>query len=1042
MVDINENSAARKMAEDLVWRLETLQHRCRYNFKTGEYRRLPTRIRRFSNAKPLDIVASVIEELVKMAPYSGVVFCGEDNPDLKYRPITTYIRKDDTLKTGTRDATYTIVQDLLLEGEVDEYAGGDGSSCSSVSECEYHWDEADVMDCPQGGQGVSYRITGVSRDRETDLFSYEVRRVQAITQHQPEYVAECSDESVRTVETWDNVYGEPGDFRYDDVVHGGEAISLPAPCDAASGELVQVSSDEKDDCTFRVTVVRTTSKLDAEAMFLRYRDQFQIRTVDLQKNASSALSKSGVEYSGGRKTTYETESNPDGTYNNRVTVETERPVSGAVSGSSVSARFEEVSWVDRNQTSAARSLPSGYSFGSWRCTKTPGGLYDNEFSGVKPVAGAFGYECSDTAFLHSHTDSEVLAKYPSGTAHVPSASGGTVTSYDVGTDDRGIVVQRRNVRTEHSVSKARVSVTSTLLGQTTEVYSRSQASVPQTPAVGSVGSTEYQITDGKLYDTVMRTFALSPAGLRLGLGCSRTVFEHSDTVEQTAGSIGSCTSEAGDGNRYETRYEVDPSTGAVRQHTASVRELPYPSAQVSVQGTSRTVIRRYTNRNSQSAKASALLGTDAAAGYSEQRETNPGGSTDVTVTQVVPRTGVTVSESCELDVTQHTHDTEVVLDASVPAGEGMSAGGGVLRQTSVSTDDNGIATKRTRTVTEFNHTYGSRVHEDALQAHQIVEETSRGTNPGDVNGRGAGFSSTEGGSDGGSATELSEPALPLGSSNDTGYQGDSARMRMKECVTDQKSVTGGDYRRGTQFVADSELTRGGRFHSRRYKYVAKPQKWLDATVSDGNSGQYVWHFRNLTAAQCKEVMGDVLDAIDSKQYNTYACHPFIRRSMNDFGLYDGDIGFEARAIQFYGGKAADEGAFKSQFESAQELYNWWEKSVHISPISQLDPSGGSYASGEASMFLVETVWSHFVTGYGVGEESLQSYLKDKDGAFWASPRINYDRNSQVFTYTVMDKQRTKIEVVTGTALPNSASDTVFIEGNQAINDLGSPPSNT
>ena len=1036
MVDINENSAARKMAENLVWRLEVLQHRCRYNFKTGEYRQLPTRVRRFSNAKPLDITAAVIEELVRMAPYSGIVFGDEGDPSRKYRPTTTYIKKDDTLKTGTKDATYTIVQDLLLDGEPDIYSGTDGSSCSQVSECTYYWDEVSVIDCPQGEQGTVYQIADVTRDKETDLFSYKLKRIRAITQHMEEHVSECTDDDFKTTETWDNVYGEPGNYRYDDVLHNGEKLELPAPCDFPTGTLIQVQVQENDDCTFKITVIRTTSKLEPNAMFLRYFDQFQKRFVDLQKNVHTALSKVGVEYSNGAKTTYESESNPDGTFNNRVTVETERPVSESVKGENVATRFREVMWTDANQPTAASGLPSGYSLGSWKSTKTPGGLFNNEYTGFVPIADVFGYECTDTAFLHTHVDNEVLDAYPSPEECVPVAAGGIVKSYSVMKDDRGIIVKRTDTKTEHEYRNFRKSVTSTLLGKTIEVHHRSQLNPLTEPADGTIGTTEFQVTDGRLFDVISKTFILSPAGLRLGLDCAKTVFEHSDSVEDTASAFGECVNDAGGGVRHSIQYTKDPATGSIRRKETTVNELPYPDANVSKRNTPKAVFLQYTSKNVQNSPAVDLKNATISSGSSEQRETNPGGSIDISYSSAVPNTGAKLSDACELDVTQHTHDSETVLAAGteVKAGETLSVGGGSVKQESVTVDDNNIATKKARMTTEFDHEYGSRVHEDALQAHQIIEETSGASNPGDVNGTGVPFTATEAGSDKGSATVLSVPSSPMASTVDSGLIGSgSVKGRLKEAFTSDKLVTGGAFTRGTQFVADSELTKGGRYHSRKYKYVPKPQKWLDATVS-GNGGQYVWNFKNLTHAQCQEILTDVCSAAISSPYGSFACHPYVRRTMNDFGLYDGSTGFEARSVTTSGGSGSGGDVDPV---AATDLYNWWEKSIRIRPISQLDPNNSAYVAG-TSYFLVETVWSHYITGYGVTLSSLTSWLTTHNGAFWASPRIQYDRSTQVYTYTVMDQQKTKIETVAGKALPSSASGTVLIENETKIDDKGSP----
>lgn len=497
MVDTNETTKAREIAENLVWRLEVLQHRCRYNLKTGAYKQLPTRIRRFANARPTDLVAAVIDELVKMAPYKGVVFCGEDDSDLSYRPTTTSIRKDDSLKTGSRDATYTIIQDLLLDGETDTYLGSDGSSCSQVSSVEYYWDEADVAACPDAEQGVVYQVADVSRDRETDLFSFKIRKTQAVTQHVAEYVTECSDDSQKTVETWDNVYGEQGAFTFDSVIHGGEAIELPEPCESAQGTLVHVEVAQNPDCTFKVAVTRVTSKTD-DAEFLRYRDQFQIRTSDLYKNQAESLSKEGVEYGDGVKTTYKSSSNPDGTFNNEISTETERPVPSAVTGAKRTLRGLVTTTVNKNQAEPA-SL-TGLAVGSEvRNERTPGGLYDVTLvTTSNQSVGTIAAMCQKTSFEHTDEWTENQSSKPS--TEVRWASGGLMYSKSARRTEEGTWDLTVRSTQELGYTGAVVETRRTAVGTVTTVTDRNQRS-PLSSAGLAVGeSVRSEVTPGGLFN--------------------------------------------------------------------------------------------------------------------------------------------------------------------------------------------------------------------------------------------------------------------------------------------------------------------------------------------------------------------------------------------------------------------------------------------------------------------------------------------------------------------------------------------------------------
>ena len=279
--DLDQEARAREWlaASECKWRLQTMQMRGRYNPKTGEYRRLPDRLRRFLNGTPVGMVHVALETLVKSAPYRSPVYNWEYDASLLYRPTVTSIVKDGTPQaSNTKDATYTIIQDLRLCTDDDDWIGFlDGSECSRVSSAEYKWDEAEIEDCPPAGQGVSWQIVNVSRDSETDLFSYTVRKSVAVTQHSPETTVKCSDRVYSTLETWDNVYGAPGEWRWDSELNGGGPISIPNPCDAETGVSIDVDYSENQDCTYKFSVRRTYADELPGAAWSRQMDQYRIQ---------------------------------------------------------------------------------------------------------------------------------------------------------------------------------------------------------------------------------------------------------------------------------------------------------------------------------------------------------------------------------------------------------------------------------------------------------------------------------------------------------------------------------------------------------------------------------------------------------------------------------------------------------------------------------------------------------------------------------------------------------------------------------------------
>lgn len=648
------------------WRLQTMQHRSRYNPKTGEYRQLPTRIRRFLNGTPVGMKTAVLAILKESAPYRSPVFDCETDEGLLYNPTNTFIRKDGVEHaTGGKDPTYTIIQDLLLAGEGrDAFMFGDESSCAQVGETEYRWDEPYVEDCPDGGQGVSWQVTDINRDRETDLFSYRIRKVQALTVHVAPHVESCGARQRTAVEVWDNAYGEPGAFVQDPVRGGSAPIELPEPCSQPDGTTVRIDVYRNPDCTYRLTVQTTEAVTDdgadgEGAQYSVYRDRYKSTVSEKVLNAFAPLPKSGVEYSGGTVTRYSSEHNEDGTWNNATETETEREVLRSSEGGRTTPRGTHVSWTDTNAASPATGLPAGTAYGSWKTTKTPGGLYTNEYDAFSRSTNArIGLSCGDTAFSHTHETQDTAASVPSG-RHAPAARDGLVTTLTWDTDADGAVTLRERKEQEHTVERAVRRATAGLLGTTSSYASRSVTKAAadallRSPAAGT--SVEARLTAGNMYDVEVQTFSRS-SGAVLGLDCSKTVFQHTHESSAAAATVGADAANAGDGRTYRVSYSVDPSTGAVTARLQDTEEIHVPESRRSVRTTARG-----TETRTVSANAPARPPDPTAPGVSREWELTPGGRYNVTTTSTEPAAGPS-GTACSKDMFRHEDETTTVTDS-------------------------------------------------------------------------------------------------------------------------------------------------------------------------------------------------------------------------------------------------------------------------------------------------------------------------------------------------------------------------------------------
>ncbi len=348
------------------WRIEVIQKRYRKarDGSETECTDLPLRIRRFLPGCPWAIVAQVIRELVARAPYTniicnGVIFSGT------YRPTLTYWTRDESKSVDESkgaNGTYTLVQDLVEDSEcADALSVGSSSTCQYEEATEYHWDEASVdftlPDCgpdscggTPGCQGVTHALAAVSR-QEDGSFNYQVVKRTAKTVHTPEVEvrkASCGVGKI-TKESWDNVYGEPGDFRYD----CGTPIVLPV---TTVGQQVQFSIQMNNDCTYHIEA-QIEYAPDPESYSWTDGDPCTTRTVEVRAGDKTMPTIPTLE--SGKTISANIERRPDCTYSSRI--ETTTKASGT-----------SYTWTDNTKCrpryntaySDYRSKPSTPSIGS------------------------------------------------------------------------------------------------------------------------------------------------------------------------------------------------------------------------------------------------------------------------------------------------------------------------------------------------------------------------------------------------------------------------------------------------------------------------------------------------------------------------------------------------------------------------------------------------------------------------------------------------------------------------------------------------------
>lgn len=683
---------AKKWVDSLgdKWRLQILSKRFRIDPSTGVKTELPTRIRRFVEGCPWALVDQAVRYLVSQAPYKGVIYNGVPLEG-EYNPTLTTWKRDDQdevvspAASRRNDGTYTLIQDLIEAGDVnDAYGARSSIECAEEVVTRWVWDSGAVEELPTSTeQGVSYAITSVSRN-EDGTFNYALVKRTSKPQFGG-WSVKRDDEEAR-VEVWhgNNLRGAPNSW---------EGMTIPS---SELGKSVDVDYQQNDDCTYRVTVTVTTAKASASGGSC-LKDQFRHQHVEEKSGQASPLG-DAPEPSGGVVTRHSDKRQPDGTFRTEKTVETELPVSESVVEVRRGRRGTRRSVTDTNQESPAPlSLDVG---GSVRVEKTPGKLYNNTVvTWIRSVSEKVASVCKFDIFSHSHSETKSgLSSLPSG--DVPKASGGVIHTRRADMDDEGSITQTDETETEQPVKNAIVKYVVGLRGVRRLLTHRNVSDTPSAPpfSKANIGrSVTVEKTPGGLNNVTEEEIDRSGAALDTGSSCEKTVFEHSHTKTKAdpAGTVeDSHVTAAGGGHYHKKVVELDESGATVSRET-DVDELQLDDADVEIRRTAKAIIKRATVRNTSSAAQEP-----SNIGETQSHTTNPGGSRNLTVV-TMKVTGKPSRSHCEKTIFEHVHDTEKSEVGDSPDTTDVEeAGGGVFASKDSVVDEQGIITTTTRKHTE------------------------------------------------------------------------------------------------------------------------------------------------------------------------------------------------------------------------------------------------------------------------------------------------------------------------------------------------------
>lgn len=210
-------------------------------------------MRVFTEGCPVGCLREVLDLLTAEYEVRDPVVDGTVQPGLWKHRLAVWNRDNDSTKTLIRD---------FYDGAV-SFGSTVESGCTTETTVRYVFDAAEPEALPPKEQGTVVRIGGLSRDRETGLFTYYV--TETVRKTRQIGFRAVSDTKFETVSEarWDGVYGTP-EAPVDDT---GAVLNpaVPLTSSAVPGTVVSVQWDQDpQDCTWTAVARMTYAKRPVE----------------------------------------------------------------------------------------------------------------------------------------------------------------------------------------------------------------------------------------------------------------------------------------------------------------------------------------------------------------------------------------------------------------------------------------------------------------------------------------------------------------------------------------------------------------------------------------------------------------------------------------------------------------------------------------------------------------------------------------------------------------------------------------------------------
>lgn len=652
-------------------------------------------IRVFAKGCPRGCLREVLQVLAAQSPVTDPVIDGSVEPGSWHHKAAWWGRDGQTSRAG--DATLTLIREFSDGPSSRTDTVEDG--CGSTTSIRYEFDVAEIETLPSPTpQGHVVRISGVSRDPETQLFSYYVTDTESKTKTLGELL-EADDRFYNTYgQDWTGLRGSVGALTDEN----GDAVTVPVPS-AAAGTTIEVGYQrDPSDCTLSAKIRKRVADRDVTAATVKSKTVFDI-TEQTDVSAASAPLAAPPEPAGGVTYRHANKFRADGLTDTEVTRGAEREVEDADVAESVTAFQEQTRRAHKSLTGAkVAALPAPAAADglivSVQKAKTPGALTDATVTETREteVENADVAESVTVFQAQVRRSHKSLTDLKAAALPAPSAAGGVVVSVQKSVTPGARTDATVTETAEKAVSAARVAKSEDAFGSEVSTLDRGQAGpAPESSAAdGVITSVSAEKSEGGLLEiqTGVKTEKRYPDAK---VTEAETAFE--ETLQKVHLNLPAAEAAAlppaiaAGGLLRQVSKDVTPG-GRVTATVRESQELTVPGAAVtlvrSARGTRQTVV-------SKSVAEPELL-PDGALGRATKSLT-PGKLWDHEVTTALPAAdGTVIGEMRGGNYTQDVFEySDVVSSKTYPAdGTGLLASG-ILRTVSFSEQQDDLSYVRT-----------------------------------------------------------------------------------------------------------------------------------------------------------------------------------------------------------------------------------------------------------------------------------------------------------------------------------------------------------